>query len=51
MPKLKVLLTESAELRRKLFQVEFLSTLSGELLVTLIYHRPLMSSGKTAPAD
>ena len=41
MPKLKVLLTESAELRRKLFQVEFLSTLSGELLVTLIYHRPL----------
>ena len=29
------------ELRRKLFQVEFLSTLSGELLITLIYHRPL----------
>ena len=23
------------------FQVEFLSTLSGELLITLIYHRPL----------
>ena len=41
MPKLKALLTESAELRRKLFQVEFLSTLSDELLVTLIYHRPL----------
>jgi tRNA (uracil-5-)-methyltransferase len=28
-------------LRRKLFQVEFLSTLSGDLLITLIYHRPL----------
>ena len=29
------------ELRNKLFQIEFLSTLSGELLITLIYHRPL----------
>ena len=29
------------ELRKKLFQIEFLSTLSGELLITLIYHRPL----------
>ncbi len=29
------------ELRRKLFQMDFLSTLSGELLVTLLYHRPL----------
>lgn len=29
------------ELRHKLFQVEFLSTLAGESLVTLIYHRPL----------
>lgn len=28
-------------LRRKLFQVDFLSTLSGELLVTLLYHRPI----------
>ena len=27
-------------LRRKLFQVEFLTTLSGEALITLIYHRP-----------
>lgn len=34
-------LQHSSELRRKLFQVEFLSTLSGELMVTLIYHRPL----------
>ena len=29
------------ELRKKLFQIEFLSTLSGELMITLIYHRPL----------
>lgn len=28
-------------LRHKLFQVDFLSTLSGEILVTLIYHRQL----------
>ncbi|MAY42116.1 MULTISPECIES: tRNA (uridine(54)-C5)-methyltransferase TrmA [unclassified Neptuniibacter] len=28
-------------LRRKLFQIDFLSTLSGELLVTLLYHRPI----------
>ena len=29
------------ELGRKLFQVEFLTTLSGEALVTLCYHRPI----------
>ena len=34
-------LQQNTELRRKLFQVEFLSTQSGEVLVTLIYHRPL----------
>lgn len=34
-------LRPNAELRRKLFQVEFLASLSGELLITLIYHRPL----------
>lgn len=28
-------------LRRRLFQVDFLSTLSGELTVTLLYHRPI----------
>jgi tRNA (uracil-5-)-methyltransferase len=28
-------------LRHKLFQVEFLSTLSEDLLVTLVYHKPL----------
>jgi len=38
---LKALLQGNAILRTKLFQVEFLSTLSGECLVTLIYHRKL----------
>ena len=28
-------------LRRRLFQVDFLSTLSGEVLVSLLYHRPI----------
>ncbi len=41
MAPLRKTLRGSAELRRKLFQVEFLSTLSGELMITLIYHRPL----------
>lgn len=29
------------ELRFKLFQVDFLSTLSGELLISMLYHKPL----------
>lgn len=33
-------------LRLKLFQVDFLSTLSGEILVTLLYHRQLDDSWK-----
>lgn len=32
---------ESDCLRQRLFQIEFLTTLSGEVLVSLIYHRPL----------
>lgn len=41
MPRLRDAFLSSDELRRRLFQVEFLTTLSGEALVTLIYHRPL----------
>lgn len=41
MPLLRKACLQSDELRRRLFQVEFLTTLSGEALVTLIYHRPL----------
>lgn len=32
---------DNALLRFKLFQVDFLSTLSGELLISLLYHKPL----------
>ncbi|KZN68856.1 tRNA (uridine(54)-C5)-methyltransferase TrmA [Pseudoalteromonas luteoviolacea] len=28
-------------LRRKLFQIDYLSTLSGEILISLLYHKPL----------
>lgn len=41
MPKLKQALKADLLLHQKLFQVEFLATLSGDMLVTLIYHKPL----------
>ena len=41
MPLLRERLRGNAALRRKLFQVEFLTTLSGAALVTLLYHRAL----------
>jgi len=41
MEPLRERLEDNKILRRKLFQAEFLSTLSGDLLITLIYHRPL----------
>ncbi|MEO1079123.1 MAG: tRNA (uridine(54)-C5)-methyltransferase TrmA [Pseudomonadota bacterium] len=41
MPALRQRLRDAVELRRKLFQVEFLAARSGEVLVTLVYHRPL----------
>lgn len=41
MAPLRERLTVSPVLRRKLFQVEFLTTTSGDALVTLVYHRPL----------
>ncbi|NVB39769.1 tRNA (uridine(54)-C5)-methyltransferase TrmA [Pseudenhygromyxa sp. WMMC2535] len=40
MPRLLVRL-QTGELRRRLFRVEFLSTLAGDTCVTLIYHRKL----------
>ncbi|WP_444678133.1 tRNA (uridine(54)-C5)-methyltransferase TrmA [Halomonas sp. E19] len=48
MPRLRQALLESDTLRRRLFQVEFLTTLSGEALVTLIYHRPLDAEWEAA---
>lgn len=41
MPSLLAELRGAPALRRKLFQVEFLSTLAGDSLVTLVYHRKL----------
>lgn len=41
MPKILAQLNANLELKNRLFSIEFLSTLSGEVLVTLIYHRPL----------
>lgn len=41
MPQLQAALQTTPVLRRKLFQAEFMGTTTGELLVTLIYHRPL----------
>lgn len=41
MPRLLVELNANTEFSRKLFQAEFLTSLSGESLITLIYHRPL----------
>ena len=48
MPRLRALLMASEALKRKLFRVDFLSTLSGELLITLVYHRPLDDAWETA---
>lgn len=41
MPRLLAAINNSECLRRKLFQSEFLTTLNGEALITLIYHKPL----------
>ena len=41
MPRLLAALQADAALHRKLFQCEFLSTLAGDMLVSLIYHRRL----------
>ena len=43
-------LRSSSLLRERLFQVEFLSTLAGDTLVTLIYHRKL-DDAWTSAAD
>ena len=41
MPRLKAAWQASETLSFKLFQVEFLTTLAGDALITLAYHRPL----------
>jgi tRNA (uracil-5-)-methyltransferase len=41
MPRLLAAINAQPLLRRKLFQIEFLSSSQGELLASLIYHKPL----------
>lgn len=41
MPALRTAVNNDPVLGERLFQVEFLTTLSGDALITLIYHRPL----------
>lgn len=48
MPLLIDAMKDNDILRRKLFQVDFLSTLSGEVLVSLLYHRQLDEEWITA---
>lgn len=47
MPRLIEAIRDNTVLRRKLFQAEFLTTLSGEALITLIYHRQLDETWET----
>ncbi|WP_263260205.1 tRNA (uridine(54)-C5)-methyltransferase TrmA [Pseudomonas sp. RIT-PI-S] len=48
MPLLKAAWQADDALSHKLFQVEFLTTLAGDALITLCYHRPLDSHWETA---
>ncbi|QQD19863.1 tRNA (uridine(54)-C5)-methyltransferase TrmA [Spongiibacter nanhainus] len=48
MPTLLDALKASTALRQRLFQVEFLSTLAGDMLVTLLYHRKLDDTWRVA---
>ncbi|NKC16729.1 MAG: tRNA (uridine(54)-C5)-methyltransferase TrmA [Gammaproteobacteria bacterium] len=50
MPALLAAVVADAHLRARLYAVEFLSTLSGELLITLIYHRRLDAAWEHAAA-
>ncbi|KTT26157.1 tRNA (uracil-5-)-methyltransferase [Pseudomonas oryzihabitans] len=48
MPRLKAGWQADVALSFKLFQVEFLTTLAGDALITLAYHRPLDAAWQTA---
>ena len=51
MPPLKAAWQASSALSFKLFQVEFLTTLAGDGLITLCYHRPLDDNWQKAADD
>lgn len=48
MPRLLDEIQGTEVLRKKVYQVEFLTTLSGEALVTMVYHKPLGDEWLTA---
>ncbi len=48
MPPLLEAINADELLRKRLFQVEFLTTKSGDALITLIYHKPLNDEWQTA---
>ena len=51
MPELLAALSAEPVLKNRLFQCEFLSTLSGDMLVSLIYHRKLDDAWQAAAQD
>jgi tRNA (uracil-5-)-methyltransferase len=51
MPVLREKLNASEILRQRIFQTEFLTTLSGEVLVSLIYHRKLDAEWEAAARE
>ena len=48
MPSLKAAWQASEELGNRLFQVEFLTTLAGDAMITMCYHRPLDDAWEVA---
>ncbi|MCO7519663.1 MULTISPECIES: tRNA (uridine(54)-C5)-methyltransferase TrmA [unclassified Pseudomonas] len=48
MPRLKAAWQGSEDLNNRLFQVEFLTTLAGDAMITLCYHRPLDDAWEAA---
>ncbi len=48
MPALREKILAEPALKQRLYTVEFLTTLSGEALITLVYHRPLDAAWETA---
>lgn len=51
MPRLKAAIKARPAVRQRIFQVNFLATLSGEMLVTLLYHRALDAEWEAAARD
>lgn len=48
MPRLMAKVAADPVLRQRYYQVEFLATLNGDMLVTMIYHRPLDDTWEAA---